>query len=162
MLRLPLRSKPEYADAGNRPQTGGAAGHRLPVYDHEPDDFAEADGGHGQIVSAQAHGRQAEHQARGDHHDDGQKWCRDPGQAGFAHDCRGVGAKPIERGLPEIDLAGPTRRKIETEHDDGVENGDVQQLDDIAVMDNERNRQSRCGAYRDNGPVRLHLGIFFI
>ena len=34
-------------------------------------------------------------------------------------------AKAIERGLSEIDLAGPAGHEIQAEHDNGVENGNV-------------------------------------
>ncbi len=146
MLHLSLGSDSENADARDRPQTGGAAGDRLPMHDDQPDDLAKADGGHRQIIGAQAHGRQTEHEARGDHDDGRQKGCRDPWQAGLGCDRRGIGAEPIECGLPEVDLAGPTRHKIQSEHDNRIENGDIEQLDDVAVPGDEREppKRPRC------------------
>src|SRR5580704_2128981 len=125
--------------------------------DDQPDDFAKADRRHRKVIGPQPHRRQPQREARYYDDDRGQKGRRDPWQTGLGRNRGGIGAQPIKSRLSEVDLAGPAGHEVQTKYHDRVENGDVEELNDVAILRDQRNGQGSHDARSHNGPA-LEIG----
>ena len=129
------------AGKGMPPKPVDAAGHRFGLPERDRHQFAEAERGHGEVVALEAQARQRQQQAAETGDGAGQGEGEQERPAALDRRVRAdVRADADEGGVPERDLAGVSEEQRQADDDEGVDAGEREHLQQVAVGDQEQER----------------------
>ena len=124
----------------------GTAGEWLGLVQNDVDDDAEAQGGHGQIITPELQGRDADEQG-GAARDDQAGQQRQPGvdPVSGGEDAGGIGPQPEKGGVAQGDLAGVAQQQVESHHQQGMDADEIEQGEIVFIVQADGQGQDQHG-----------------
>ena len=136
-------------------QAVGAAGHRVPVEQDDPDDFAKAEGHDRQVIAAQAQHRKAEQDAERRRQSAGQRQALPEAEIEPPREQRvGVRADGVEGDVAEIQQTGEADHDVQAPAEHDVDQHGGRDVDHVAVgerQERQHEREHHAGRHQEAG-----------